>query len=177
MVLKRQVAPAAVVPLQSLKTTRPQEDPGLEKAMAEIRKRAAAPPASKALPPATTPASRESQTGQTAAAGQGSAVGGGGSDGTLESYYAMLWSRIRGQWALPPGILSGDPLEAVIGIAMLRNGAVTAIHFEKRSGNRYFDDSALKAIEKATPFPPLPEGVGGKNLELGVRFHSAELRR
>jgi TonB family protein len=182
--LKRELEPAPIVPLPSMKTL-PKTDPSLEKTMAEIRKRAAlsppasAPPAGAALdralpgsgpPPAKTPGGKEGQEGSLPAAGSG--AGGG----RQEAYYGMLWSRIRGQWALPPGIVAGDALEAVIGVSILRNGAVTAIHFEKRSGNRFFDDSAIKAIEKATPFPPFPEGIRSRSLEVGIRFHSAELR-
>lgn len=184
--LKRELGPVPIVPLPSMKAV-PKTDPSLEKAMAEIRKRAAlsppqsAPaastpaqsaPAQSAAPaaPAKTPGGREGQEGAQPGAGSG---GGGG---TQEAYYGMLWSRIRGQWALPPGIVAGDTLEAVIGVSILRTGAVTAIHFEKRSGNRFFDDSAIKAIEKATPFPPFPEGIGARSLEVGIRFHSADLR-
>jgi TonB family protein len=67
-------------------------------------------------------------------------------------------------------------LETVIDVTILRNGAVTEVNFEKRSGNRFFDESALKAIRKASPFPPLPAWVGEASLGVGIRFHSSELR-
>ncbi|MFH2075814.1 MAG: energy transducer TonB, partial [Pseudomonadota bacterium] len=76
---------------------------------------------------------------------------------------------------LPQGMLSGEVLEAVIDVTILRSGGVTAINFEKRSGNRYFDDSALKAVQKALPFPPLPEWVRDSSIEVGIRFHSKDL--
>jgi TonB family protein len=67
-------------------------------------------------------------------------------------------------------------LETVIDVTILRNGAVMEVNFEKRSGNRYFDESAMKAIRKAAPFPPLPAWVGERSLDVGIRFHSSELR-
>ena len=94
----------------------------------------------------------------------------------MRVYYSIIWSKIKGRWALPQGILPGENIEVIIGAKILRNGAVADLSFEKRSGNRYFDESAMRAIKKASPFPPLPEWIKGKNIELGIRFHSSELQ-
>jgi len=94
----------------------------------------------------------------------------------MKVYYTIIWERIKGQWALPPHLLSEKKVEAVIHLRVLRNGAVTDVNFEKRSGNRYFDDSTMKALGKASPFPPLPEQIRGDSLELGIRFHSSQMR-
>jgi TonB family protein len=58
---------------------------------------------------------------------------------------------------------------------ILRNGEVANLNFEERSGNKYFDESVIKAIKKAGPFPPLPEWFDGSSLEIGIRFHSSEM--
>jgi len=94
----------------------------------------------------------------------------------MKVYYSIIWSRIREQWALPEGILPQDNFEAIIAVKILRNGAVADLDFEKRSGNRYFDESAVKAVKKGSPFPPLPEWMRESNIEVGVRFRSSELR-
>ena len=166
-VLKKSMEPAPAVPIRSLET-RKKQDRELEKVMAEIRKRAAAtgpaaqPPAkAKAIP--AQPAVSTPQSGDADVSDK------------MQAYYAAIWSRIKGQWALPQGMLPGGGLEAVIDMTILRSGGVTAINFEKRSGDRYFDDSALKAIQKALPFPPLPEWVRDSSIEVGIRFHSKEL--
>lgn len=166
-VLKKSMEPAPVVPIRSLET-RKKQDRELEKVMAEIRKRAAAtgpagqPPAkTKAVP--AQPAVPAFQSGDADVSDK------------MQAYYAVIWSRIKGKWALPQGMLPGEGLEAVIDVTILRSGGVTAINFEKRSGNRYFDDSALKAIQKALPFPPLPEWVRDSSIEVGIRFHSKNL--
>ncbi|TFG37701.1 MAG: TonB C-terminal domain-containing protein [Syntrophobacterales bacterium] len=94
----------------------------------------------------------------------------------MRVYYSLVWSKVRENWALPEGILHDDNLVAVIGVKILRNGNVAEIDFEKKSGNRYFDESAVKAIRKAGPFPPLPDWVNESYIEVGVRFHSSDLR-
>jgi len=82
---------------------------------------------------------------------------------------------IKEKWALPEGILPGDNIEAILEAKILRNGSVSHLSFEKNSGNRYFDESAIKAIRKASPFPPLPEWLDKRYIDLGIRFHSSEL--
>ena len=94
----------------------------------------------------------------------------------MKVYYSLIWSRIREQWVLPKGILPDDNVEAIIDAKILRNGKLADWSFEKKSGNKYFDESVVKAIKKASPFPPLPEWFKGSMIELGVRFHSSELR-
>jgi colicin import membrane protein len=167
-VFKKRLEPEPVVPIRSLESRR-KPDHTLEKAMEEIRKRAAA--------QAATPKPQE-KTSPEAKSGPASPPSSGDAEmsANMRAYYATIWSLIKGRWALPQGILPGDVLETVINVTILRSGAVTGMNFEKRSGNRYFDESALKAIRKAIPFPPLPAGIGGGSLDMGIRFHSSELR-
>ena len=167
-VFKKRLEPEPVIPIRSLESRRKQ-DQALEKAMEEIRKRAAAPaaipkPQEKASPEAKTSPAHPPPPGDVEISAK------------MRAYYATIWSRIKGGWALPQGILPGEVLETVINVTILRSGAVTGINFEKRSGNRYFDESALKAIRKAIPFPPLPAWISDGSLDVGIRFHSSELR-
>jgi TonB family protein len=94
----------------------------------------------------------------------------------MRVYYSTIWSMIKGKWALPRGIVPNDNIEAVLSAKILKNGVVADLSFEKRSGNRYFDESAMRAIKKASPFPPLPGWIKTKSIEVGLRFHSSELR-
>ena len=100
---------------------------------------------------------------------------GAGADARINAYYRELWFRIKEKWVLPRVIIPKGGLESVIVINVLRTGAVTDFRFEKPSGNRYFDESAMKAIQKASPLPPLPGWLTGSSLSLGIRFHSSEL--
>ena len=94
----------------------------------------------------------------------------------MKVYYAIIWSKIKEQWVLPKGILTDENLEAIIDAKILRNGKLTDWSFEKKSGNKYFDESVVKAIKKASPFPPLPEWLDESMIELGIRFHSSEFQ-
>ena len=182
MVMKKHVEPATpAVPIRTIET-RKKRDPDLDKAMEEIRKKAAATGAT-GQPQAKAAAGRAEKTDKTEqAAGPAGPAGPAGQPGDAEmdaqmrAYYAMIWSRIKSKWALPQGILPSEVLEAVIDVTILRNGAVTEVNFEKRSGNSYFDESAMKAIRKASPLPPLPAWVRDSSLEVGIRFHSSALR-
>jgi colicin import membrane protein len=94
----------------------------------------------------------------------------------MNAYYVLIWSRIKGKWALPQGILPRENINAIIQARILKNGTVVDLNYEKYSGNRYFDESAMKAIKKASPFPPLPEWIKDSSVEVGIRFHSSEFR-
>jgi TonB family protein len=179
-VLKKHLEAGPVIPIHRLESSK-KPDRTLEKAMEEIRRRAAAAgPTSKPPTKADSSAQAIPEAGamsdaKTAPASPPSA-GDGDMDAKVRAYYAMIWSRIKSGWSLPAGILPGDSLETVIDVTILRSGTVTDVNFEKRSGNRFFDDSAMKAIRKASPFPPLPAWVGEASLGVGIRFHSSELR-
>ena len=167
-VQKKRLEPEPAIPIRSLENRR-KKDQTLEKAMEEIRKRAAA---TAANPKPQEKASPDAKSGPASPPSSGDAD----MNAKMKAYYAMIWSRIKGGWALPQGILPGEVLEAVINVTILRSGAVTGMNFEKRSGNRYFDESALKAIRKAIPFPPLPAWISEGSLDVGIRFRSSELR-
>jgi colicin import membrane protein len=177
-ILKKQLAPSQDVPIRSLEV-RKMQDPTLDKAMDDIRKKAAAaagtsqpsPSTAKAIPEKTEKVDKSENTG-----GMAAQPGPGEMDAQMRAYYAMIWLRIKGKWALPQGILPGEVLETVIDVTILRSGAVTQVNFEKRSGNRYFDESAMKAIQKASPLPPLPAWSRENSLGVGIRFHSSELK-
>jgi TonB family protein len=175
MVLKKQLAPSQEVPIRSLETQK-KEDPTLDKAMEEIRKKAAATGVSKQTQVKAAPEKTEKVEKTESTAGSASQPGTAEMNAQMRAYYALVWSRIKGKWALPQGILPGEVLETVIDLTILRNGAVTQVNFEKRSGNGYFDESAMKAIRKASPLPPLPVWIGENSLGIGIRFHSSELK-
>jgi TonB family protein len=66
-------------------------------------------------------------------------------------------------------------LETIIAIRIAKDGQIEEMQFEKRSGNPYLDESALRAIKKANPLPPLPPGIEGDKFDVGVRFTPSDL--
>jgi colicin import membrane protein len=113
--------------------------------------------------------------GSAGAVETGESGSGGASSGVMsikfKLYYNLLWQRIRGVWVLPEEALGGKKnLETIIAIRIARDGQIEDIQFEKKSGNSYLDESALRAIKKANPLPPLPSDIEGDKFDVGVRF-------
>ena len=95
----------------------------------------------------------------------------------FKMYYNLIWERIRSVWVLPEEALRGQKnLETILAIRIAKDGQIEDIQFEKKSGNTYFDSSAMRAVRKASPYPPLPEWIRDDSVELGIRFRSSELR-
>ncbi len=90
----------------------------------------------------------------------------------LKAYYRAVWSRIQSAWVLPTYALTcGEKCEAVVIIAIRRDGSIADISFEKKSGSARFDQSVIRALKKADPLPPLPASVRGGMLEVGLNFN------
>jgi colicin import membrane protein len=105
---------------------------------------------------------------------------GGASSGFMsikhKMYYNLIWQRIRSAWVLSEGALGGKKdLETIIAIRIGKDGQIEEIQFEKKSGNAQLDESALRAIKKANPLPPLPPGFEGDKFDVGVRFTPSDL--
>jgi len=61
-------------------------------------------------------------------------------------------------------------LETIIVLIIERNGKIQKFYFEKKSGNALYDQSAMRAIKKAEPLPPIPKELSEDSLEIGIRF-------
>lgn len=81
--------------------------------------------------------------------------GGGGAHGTeFIAYTQYLKQRVKEAWILAerrPG------LRAVVRFGVEPNGEVMEVELADSSGDRSFDQSALRAVRKASPFPSPPE--------------------
>ncbi len=120
------------------------------------------------------------QANQNARAGTG-AVGAGipgatGSGGRralelIDIYKIEVAFEVERQWAFSEQ-LAGDSkaLETRLVFRVMPSGEVTDIRFTERSGNSYLDESAYKAIVKASPVSPHPEGVRALYVTVPLRF-------
>ncbi|MDY6952665.1 MAG: TonB family protein [Thermodesulfobacteriota bacterium] len=96
----------------------------------------------------------------------------------LDVYHAEIWDKIRKNWAYSEELdTHPSSPEAVIIMKIMKNGEIRDIWFEKRSGSRYFDASAVKAVKKSDPLPPLPDGFLHPYYEIGFRFNPSEMKR
>ncbi|MBW2039152.1 MAG: TonB family protein [Deltaproteobacteria bacterium] len=86
----------------------------------------------------------------------------------MELYFGMVRERVKRFWVIPDTLLDKEGLEAVIVIEIDKDGLLMGSKFERSSGNPYFDQSAMRAINKAVPFPTPP--LGKIPLEIGLVF-------
>ena len=90
----------------------------------------------------------------------------------LDEYYSTIWERIKKEWTLPGDLTKGKAeLETIIIIVIERDGKIQKSWFEKRSGNVLYDQSAMRAIKKAEPLPPIPKEFSDNTFEIGIRFY------
>jgi len=96
----------------------------------------------------------------------GSEVGGlDNPDFTYAYYLDRLLSLIDAQWQRPS---MGSGVKAVIFFRIGRDGAMADLQVEQSSGYNSFDLAALRAVQNAAPFPPLPRAY--KHEDLGVHL-------
>jgi TonB family protein len=90
----------------------------------------------------------------------------------LNDYYNRIWAKIKEEWTLPKNLPKGIvDLETTIVVIIDREGKVQKSWFERRSGNAFYDQMAMRAIMKAEPFPPIPKEFSDDTFEIGIRFH------
>jgi colicin import membrane protein len=86
-----------------------------------------------------------------------------------DAYNGKAKSHLQRNWRVP-GWISAGSLKARIVVKIAPNGRVLFKQFSKKSGNAEFDDSVLKAVESADPFPATPEFLKMSYMEEGVEF-------
>ncbi len=92
-----------------------------------------------------------------------------------KEYYDEIWRRVKASWILPEEVVSGgEDLLTVVVIRIGRGGELLKMELEESSGNKIYDQSCLRAVKKAAPFPPLPKDYPQKYMELGLRFRPWE---
>jgi len=86
-------------------------------------------------------------------------------------YLNMLRTRITDAWD-PPGesLLTGRSKQVLIAFRVARDGSVNNVAISGASGTPGLDASARRAVERAQPFPPLPDAYDGATLDVAVRF-------
>ena len=92
------------------------------------------------------------------------AVNSSGGDSLLAGYHALVKERIWNEWVYP-SLGDSEDLECIVTITIEKDGKVLVKGIDRSSGNRLFDRSALRAIEKASPLPPPPY-----RMTIGLRF-------
>jgi TolA protein len=139
----------------------------------EMEKGLAAKSRNQALKDAVGQAAARISAGKVSArVSQGSGGGsGGGSMGSAQTvaYGAQVSQTVRRHWQ--PNCLQRSNmqrLKAVIIVRIQADGSISASWFEKESGDRLFDQSAMSAVTSSSPLPALPPGQ--EKVEIGITF-------
>jgi colicin import membrane protein len=106
----------------------------------------------------------------------GGTEGGGVPGGTAMQIYQMeVESLVKSNWHYPAAMESRRDLEAIVVLAVKRDGTIQSTRFDKRSTDALFDESVEKAIERSNPLPPFPEGYQKSHDELEINFNLKDL--
>ncbi len=81
-----------------------------------------------------------------------------GSDESL-AYINLIERRIMAIWRLPP---NAEGRKVALRINLDAAGSISDVCVEDSSGDEAFDASAVEAVRRASPFPPVP--ISMKNL-------------
>jgi TonB family protein len=84
-------------------------------------------------------------------------------------YLQQVQRKVTEKWVQPKRATEPG-LRVVVLFEIGRDGQVTSTKVEQSSGNSWYDQSALRAIVEANPFPPLPEGFPGQSLRVHFGF-------
>jgi protein TonB len=86
-------------------------------------------------------------------------------------YMRMLKERIESLWKYPKGAARLRHSGALrIKFVIKRDGTLDSVNLLKTSGYNSLDEAAMKALEKASPYWPLPEDWEGDSLEITGHF-------
>lgn len=159
---------------ESMKTISPlrerekqkEEDPGyLESRLAEIRRRISYMDVQQGEKDVPLPK-------QPAVPFPGSQVGPTSSvvDPAFASYLKEIWEKVSAAWRAPIVGREKKGLETVVIVSIRRDGRITHVDVEKRSGDFLYDEAVLRVLKKIDPLPPFPPNLREETIEIGLRF-------
>ncbi|MEA1868060.1 MAG: energy transducer TonB [Thermodesulfobacteriota bacterium] len=117
----------------------------------------------------------EAKTKKTATTAAGTGAGSGQQNEVLRLYCTEIWAKVRNHWVLPEQLLDKTGLTSIVVVRIAQDGSILKAEHEHKSGHTLFDQSAIKAVQKASPFPPLPRALRPGPLEIGIRFRPGEV--
>lgn len=85
-------------------------------------------------------------------------------------YYASIYSKLQPHWQLPEYRAWDPGLVAIVVVRIDKNGNIVKQLFEKKSEDDVFNQFVVKALQYASPLPPIPSALGKEVIEIGLRF-------
>jgi len=129
-------------------------------------------------PPAIAPAEKVASLPPRTGGEKGLTVGPGATgtarvegDFQFTYYLAIIENKISGNWVPPQlKLKSGHSEKATVSFKIMRSGQVKDIGLEAPSGVAFFDQSALRAVYRSLPLPPLPPRYKEESLLVHFSF-------
>jgi TonB family protein len=84
------------------------------------------------------------------------------------AYASLVIQRVTDKW-LTNGLTANSPI-VVVTFDILRDGSVRNPRVAQSSGNTSLDYTAVRAVNDAAPFPPLPSNYSGSSTNVELRF-------
>ena len=89
-------------------------------------------------------------------------------DPEFQPYINEMHKQISAKWN-PPAVNKDG--EVIVKFSILKNGRIKGAEITKSSGDSMIDESALKALEKASPLPPLPLSYSKDEISVNFSFN------
>jgi TonB family protein len=90
-------------------------------------------------------------------------------------YLNLLRTKISDAWDPPASrLLAGRANQVIIRFYLSRDGTASELEIEVVSGVPGLESSARRAVQRAQPFPPLPQGYPEDSVVIAVRFTVSE---
>ncbi len=109
-----------------------------------------------------------------------SSASGSDADGPLnpleQKYYLDIMDKIKAVWNMPSIAVGKKNLEMDVVIKIRKDGKLVDINIDKGSGNRIYDESAIRAIRAAEPLPPIPAVLNKDSIEIPFAFKPEDMR-
>ncbi|MFH1313790.1 MAG: TonB family protein [Candidatus Eisenbacteria bacterium] len=127
-----------------------------------------APPSKAKTEPKKTEPARPTPAKTSATGGSESKVRVDDKDFRFAYYLEIVKERISSNWSPPPVAGAAEGVVSTVYFKISRDGHLMDVKIEKTSEFDLFDRSALRAVDRSSPLPPLPAGFKGS--WLGVHF-------
>lgn len=101
-----------------------------------------------------------------------------GSSGNIitDQYNAAINGILMENWALPDIKPWSSDLLAIVIIDIAKNGRIIRHSFEKRSGDRVFDQFVSRTIQESNPLLPIPAAMRTTQYSIGLRFRPGQIQ-
>lgn len=101
--------------------------------------------------------------------GDGTGGGGGGAGNFPYTWYVQsMKKKLDSNWNVTTGFQT--KIYTQVAFTIRKDGTLIDIEVEESSRNEVFDRAAVRAVEYANPFPPLPSDFQESELRVHVRF-------